>query len=160
MASKKRQEKSGAPVGNKNGMALKESEVRQHAYRDYCAHLSQGKGKKGWHYDKDGLRCTWETMEKYIKDGIEFDPLQKKIAESKGYTRWEGVVMDSAEGKNEKANTASLQMLMRNKYGWDKADKQEDSYESSALSGLELFFSQLNSQRSSLNKDSNSKMSD
>ena len=115
--------KGGAPLDNKNGLKLKPADVRQDAYADYCAYLATGKAKRGWVYDKDGYTCTWETMEKYIKDTLEFDPLKKKAAEAQGFKKWEAVVEDSAEGKNTKANTATLQMLMRNKYGWDRRNE-------------------------------------
>ena len=56
-----------------------------------------------------------------------FDPIQIESAKSKGYNLWEQVVEDSAEGKNKDANTASLQMLMRNKFSWDKEEKGSDN---------------------------------
>jgi hypothetical protein len=143
MSEKKRNKGVGAPKDNTNGTALKPKDVRQHAYLDYCAHLAKGKGKKSWFYDKDGFRCCWETMEKYIKDTIEFDPLLKKNAESEGYSTWENVVMESARGDNKNANTATLQMLMRNKYGWDRQDNVEDRQDSVALIAVDAFVAQL-----------------
>lgn len=116
---------AGAPEGNKNGTKLKEPEVRQMAYAQYCDHLAKGKSKRSFVFKHPQFSCTWETMEKYIKDEIEFDPLQKKIAEAHGFGVWEEVVEDSAIGKNKKANTASLQMLMRNKFDWDKVTDKE-----------------------------------
>jgi hypothetical protein len=61
-------------------------------------------------------------MQKLLKNEDEFPAEQIQIAKSKGYAHWEKVVEDSADGSNQKASTASLQMLMRNKYGWDKRD--------------------------------------
>ena len=62
----------------------------------------------------------------YIKNNpIEFDSVSKQIAHIKGFNVWEDVAEKSAKGKN-KANTASLQMVMRNKFGWDKEDKSKD----------------------------------
>jgi hypothetical protein len=110
----------GAPLGNKNGLKLKKPEVRQQAYQSYCDHLAKGKSKRSWCFEHPEFSCTWETIEKYLEDEVEFDPLQKKMSETKGYARWEQVVEDSAIGLNPDANTASLQMLMRNKFGWDK----------------------------------------
>lgn len=117
--------KMGAPVGNKNGIKLKDPNIRQLAYSQYCAHLAKGKSKRSWYFEHPEFRCTWETLEKYLDDQVEFDPLHKKIAEVKGFAYWEGVVEDSATGKNKEANTASLQMLMRNKYAWDKHTGKE-----------------------------------
>lgn len=113
----------GAPLGNKNRVALKDKEIRQLAYKSYCAHLALGKSKRSWCFEHTQYSCTWETFEKYLKDEVEFDPLQKRLAECKGYAHWEAVVEASAKGINKDANTASLQMLMRNKFGWDKQDK-------------------------------------
>jgi len=112
--------------GNKNGIKLKDSDLRQEAYKSFCAHLAAGNVKKSWWFEKGEYLCSWQTMERYIEENpLEFNPIQLELAISKGYTRWEKVVGESAEGKNQAANTASLQMLMRNKYGWDKKDKDE-----------------------------------
>jgi hypothetical protein len=116
---------NAAPKGNKYGLKLKDPDIRQIAYDDYCAHLAKGKSKRSWCFEHKDLTCTWETMEKYLKDETEFDPIKKHVAHTKGFKRWEGVVEDAAEGINKDANTASLQMLMRNKYGWDKNDNKE-----------------------------------
>lgn len=147
MAYKKRDRPTGAQAGNSNGTKLKEKDVRQDAYDDYCAHLAEGRGKRGWFYDKDGYSCSYETMEKYIKDEIEFDPSKKLNAEAKGYRCWESVVMDSANGRNKHANTATLQMFMRNKYGWDRADQNQEKSESTALIAVEAFVLQLKQYR-------------
>ena len=117
--------KPGAPKGNKNGLKLKDSEVRQLAYTQYCEHLAKGKSKRSWYFKHPQLSCTWETIEKYLLDEIEFDPIHKKIAEAQGFGYWEEVVEDSAIGKNQAANTASLQMVMRNKFAWDKESGRE-----------------------------------
>lgn len=114
-----------AKLGNKSGCALKDPKVRQKAFESFCAHRAKGKAIKSWWYeDEEGYSCIWETMLKYIKDNpTEFDPIKLKLAESKGYEHWEEVAELSAKGKN-KANTASLQMVMRNKFGWDKEEAQ------------------------------------
>lgn len=107
--------------GNQNAKKLKTNELKMEAYKSYCAHLAKGKAKKSWYFQHPDLCLLWETMEKYIREEpTVFDPIQKEIAWAQGYQLWEGVVEDSATGANEKANTASLQMLMRNKYLWDK----------------------------------------
>jgi hypothetical protein len=108
------------PPGNQYGLKLKDPDIRQQAYSQYCDHLAKGKSKRSWCFEHPELTCTWETMEKYLDNEAEFDPIHKKISETKGYAKWEGVVEDSAVGTNKDANTASLQMLMRNKFGWDK----------------------------------------
>lgn len=114
----------GAPQGNQYGLALKDPSVRQKAYKLFCDHLAKGKSIKSWWYeDNEGNECVWATMLSYIKNNpAEFDSIKKEIAETKGYYLWESIAEESAEGKNKRANTASLQMIMRNKYGWDKED--------------------------------------
>lgn len=115
---------AGAPMGNQNGIALKDAKLRQQAYNSYCDHLATGKSKKSWFFSHPEYSCSWATMDKYIEDTIEFNPLKKEQAMSKGFGYWESVVEDSAKGKNKHANTATLQMLMRNKYDWDKKSDQ------------------------------------
>lgn len=111
---------------NKNGIALKAKDIRQEAYLDYCAHLALGKSKRSWRFRKDpNLHCTYQTMESYMKDAAEFDPIHKLEGEIDGYYRWENAVEESALGINKEANTASLQMKMRNKFGWDKPENKE-----------------------------------
>lgn len=111
---------AGAPRGNKNALKLKTPELKAEAYRQYCAHLAKGKSKKSWYFEHPDLELTWETMEKYIAGNIiDFPPIKKEISQCKGLAYWEEVVDQTALGNNE-ANLPALQMLMRNKFGWDK----------------------------------------
>jgi len=121
---------NNARPGNNSAQKLTTSKLKKMAYEQYCAHLAKGKSKRSWCFEHPDLTLTFETMEKYILNDREFAPLQKKIAEIKGYYVWEQVVEDSARGVNKDANTASLQMLMRNKFGWDKENSlQKDTAE-------------------------------
>ena len=115
--------------GHKNAQKLKTPDLKQLAYDQYCAHIASGMVKKSWYFEHPELTLTWETMEKYIAtDPCNFDPRKKEAAFAKGYQYWEKVVNSSAEGKNKDANTATLQMLMRNKFGWDKEESgQKDT---------------------------------
>jgi len=115
---------AGAPLGSKNAEKLKTDELKAEAYQQYCAHLAKGKNKRTWRFrHPTGISVTWETMEKYIKeDPIKFDPIHKEIAYIDGYAVWEEICDGSAIGTNRNANTASLQMVMRNKFGWDKKE--------------------------------------
>jgi hypothetical protein len=117
-----------APQENENGTKLKAPDIRQEAYRQYCSHLAKGKSKKSFVFRHPEYSCHWQTIESYIQDKIEFDPIHKELAICEGYAKWEQIVEDSATGANKDANTASLQMLMRNKYDWDKAEKDENKY--------------------------------
>lgn len=113
--------------GNKHGIKLKDPDIRQIAYQKYCEWLAMGKSKKSFTFRSPEYSCHWQTLESYIKDKNEFDPLQIELAKCEGCKRWEQVVEDSAEGKNKDANTASLQMLMRNKFDWDKQSVVTDT---------------------------------
>lgn len=121
----KRIPRGGGQPGNTNAKKLKTPELKLEAYRQYCEHLARGKSKESWYFEHPDMSLTWETMEKYIKEDVVFEPIKKKIAEAKGFAMWETVLEESAKGKNTKANTATLQMLMRNKYGWDKSEKKD-----------------------------------
>ena len=113
--------------GNQYAKKLTSHELRVEAYKQYCAHLAKGKSKRSWTFIHEDCSLRSETMEKYIKENpLEFDPEKITLAMSQGFARWEQVVEDSAEGSNKDANTASLQMLMRNKYKWDKNDQVFD----------------------------------
>ena len=117
---------AGGKPGNKNGVKLKSPDIRAEAYRQYCEHIAGGRSQKSWCFEHPELTCTYKTMNKYIEeDPIAFPPIQRQLAEIKGYYHWEQVVADSAKGINKEANTASLQMLMRNKFDWDKQDMNE-----------------------------------
>ncbi len=110
-----------AAKGNKYNLKLKTTELKLEAYRQYCEHLASGRTKKSWYFEHPELLLTWQTMEKYIAEDPEvFNPIHKEVAWSKGYQHWEEVTTQSAKGLNKDANTASLQMVMRNKYDWDK----------------------------------------
>lgn len=148
--------------GNQNRVALKDPVVRQKAYKLLCDHLSTGKSVRSWWYEDDeGNMCCWETMLSYIeKYPTEFPAIKKKAAETKGFSYWEDVVAASAKGTNKDANTASLQMLMRNKFGWDK--KEEPTVDAQVASSMDSFIKlvsesrESNKDRSKSNKESSS----
>lgn len=113
--------------GQQAAKKLTTDELKAQAYEQYCAHLAKGKSKRSFVFDHPELSLLWETMEKYIeqeKDNPIFDPKKKEIAERIGFARWEEICEDHAEGKN-KAVTPALQMVMRNKFGWDKEQNRE-----------------------------------
>ncbi len=124
------------PKGNKWGVKIKDPVKRQLAYESFCEHLAKGKNIKSWWYDDNEVVCTWQTMLSYIKDVAEFDPAKRIVAESQGYNKWENVVEQSAEGKNKDCNTTSLQLLMRNKFGWDKEQRVHSVPNDSAINDL------------------------
>lgn len=145
----------GPPIGSKNAQKLTTDELKAEAYRQYCEHLAKGKSKRSWYFDHPDLTLTWETMEKYMKDEVIFDPSKKKIAMSKGFGLWEEVVELSANGKNTKANTATLQMLMRNKFGWDRNGANPELDDSAANSQFEAVSSQITAAQSAFKMEAN-----
>lgn len=124
-------------LGKKNARKLKTPDLMEKVYNHYCQHLAAGKVKKSWYYDEDGLLLTWETMEKYIaNEPHNFDPRKKEAAFAKGMQYWESIVSKKAEGSQKDADTATLQMIMRNKYGWDKETNKEKSSTDSLVEAL------------------------
>lgn len=115
-----------APLGNKKALKLKDPDVRQEAFRQYCAHIESGLSKENFVFEHPQLDCCYKTMESYIKENpMEFPAIKKEIAWAKGFQKLEQVCIDSATGANKDACTASLQMIMRNKYKWDKPEAAE-----------------------------------
>ncbi len=109
-----------APEGNQFGVKLKDPEVRQLAFEQYCAHLARGKSQESFYFEHPEFTVSYKTMNRYIEENPEeFPAIKKEIARIKGFAIWEDIVEKSAKGENE-AVTPSLQMVMRNKYGWDK----------------------------------------
>ena len=103
-------------------------ELEQEAYQSYCDHIASGKKSASWYFDHPKLQLTAQTLEKYIKENpAVFCPIKKEVAYAKGYQKWESVCDGSADGSNKAACTPSLQMIMRNKYGWDKPEAEEKS---------------------------------
>lgn len=97
--------------------------LEQKAYESYCHHLESGAIKETWYFEHPKISLTWETMEKYVEENPSvFPPIKSKVAYAKGYRRWEKLVEEHAQGKNE-CVTPALQMTMRNKFGWDREEK-------------------------------------
>jgi len=113
-----------APKKNNYNAALKNKEIKEKVYKDYCDHLAKGKMARSWCYNKDGIQLTYESMERYIREDEDLDPAKKKLAVIEGLKIWEGHCEDGALCHRE-VNTACLQMVMRNKFGWDKVEKEE-----------------------------------
>lgn len=130
-----------APRGNKNALKLTTPELKKKAYQEYCNWIAQGKSPRSFTFEDADMSCTGETIQGYIKnDEVEFAPIHMKIAHAKAFAKWEQVVEDSATGVNQDANTASLQMLMRNKFGWDKKEDTSESIDNAAIEKLSAFF--------------------
>lgn len=114
----------GGEIGNNFAVKLKDKHTKYKVYKNYCDYLAKGKIAKYWYYEDETLTLTRETIEKYIKEDDDFDPIKKEIAIAKGFQIWETICEDGAKADRE-VNTPTLQMVMRNKYGWDS--KTEDT---------------------------------
>lgn len=115
-------------VDNKYGGKNWSSEQRQEAYSSLCSHIGQGYDIDSWCFERDYGSISWRTMLTWIKDfPEEFQAEQKSIAQAQSKRVWEDVLMDSARGNNTKANIAAIQMIMRNKFGWDKRPEALES---------------------------------
>ena len=69
-------------------------------------------------------------MEKWMKEyPSEFPAIHMEISESKSLKKWERHVEDICMGKVKGAQPAALQMIMRNKFGWDKQERSTNSHE-------------------------------
>jgi hypothetical protein len=114
-------------LGNKNGLKLKIPQIRQQAYEQYCAHLAKGKSQESFYFDHPDFDVTYKTMNKYILENPgEFPAIKKEKAQCQSFAHWENIIEDMIHG-NKKAETALIQMVMRNKFGWDKENKENNS---------------------------------
>jgi hypothetical protein len=116
-------------IVNTRGPKKLTAEERQEAYESYCKHIAGGFCKESWCWEEHKKhRLTNKTMEKWIRiSPEEFSPHKKEQAEAQSLKYWERILYSSADGTNPDASTASLQMVMRNKFGWDKPKEREDN---------------------------------
>lgn len=123
----------GAPKGNKLGTKLKDKDVRQEAYKQYCNHIASGECKESFVFEHPTLTVTYKTMERYIRENpIEFPPDKKEAAEAASYRRWTKDGHNMMMGKVKGCQPAIYQMFMRNKFGWDKETSVKYSFEPEA----------------------------
>lgn len=117
-----------APLGNNFKKKLKTKESKEKVYLNYCNWIASGKSHKSWYYDQDGLTLTWKTIESYIKEDEDLDPIHKELAIAKSFAVWEQRGEDMVLGIIKNCQPAIYQMIMRNKFGWDKnTEQKEDS---------------------------------
>lgn len=110
--------------GNTHALKATTPELRQKVFKSYCEHIAKGKSSRSWYYkDETGLALSGKTIERYMQEYPADCPAeQKDVAMAQSLGVWEEVLESSAKGTNKDANVAALQMLMRNKFGWDKRD--------------------------------------
>lgn len=134
-----------AQQGNTNYLKLKKEDQQQAAYDAYCNWIASGRGIRGFVFEcKDEetdkiITITWQTVENYIKaKRFEFDPTKKEKAENLSYQVWEHMGVDMMNGKVPKCQPAIYQMMMRNKFGWDKEAKVSQVHEADAKKFMKL----------------------
>lgn len=109
--------------GNQYGVKLKDPELRQLAYTKYCEWLARGKSKRSFTFVEGEFMCHYLTIESYMKlYPNEFDAKKKDVAFALGYSIWEDIADGTANGSNKKACVPALNMVLRNKYGWDSSE--------------------------------------
>ncbi len=125
-------------IGNQNAVKLKDEEVLFTAYSAYCQWIATGRGKQGFVFDyekEDGTKCfvTWQAIERCAqKNPTVCHPDHKERAENLAYQVWENTGIEMMTGKLEKCQPAVYQMMMRNKFSWDKESKVSHTYETDA----------------------------
>lgn len=129
---------SEAKQGNQHALKLKTEEAQHVAYNVYCQWIASGRSKQGFvldYEDEDGNKkfVTWQTLEIYIKDRrFDLDPSHKERAENLAFQVWEALGIEMMKGMVEKCQPAIFQMMMRNKFGWDKESKISHTHEADA----------------------------
>lgn len=115
--------KAGAQPGNKHAVKLKDKDTRALAFTQLCEWISQGWAYKSFVFAYPGGEMTGEgIMEMARRHPDEFDYQKIEVANALSYQVWEKRVKESANGENPHASTATLQMVMRVKFGWDRKD--------------------------------------
>lgn len=116
--------RSASLQGNQCALKLNTVELRQEAYRQYCAHLASGLNKFSFYFEHPELTLTTDTMEKYLKEyASEFDPRLMKVALAKRFKFWEQEGMKLMQGKYKAGSPVVWQTFMRNSFrneGWDR----------------------------------------
>ena len=120
--------KAGAQKGNNFAVKLKDRASRQNAYDALCKWIADGWAYKSFVFYYDGGAMTGEGIYEMVKrHPDEFDADKIEVANALAYQIWERRVKESANGENPHASTATLQMVMRVKFGWDKRDGSSQS---------------------------------
>lgn len=105
-----------------------EPSERQEAYRAMCEAVKGGTSVDAFRFSKGERRVNGARIVEWIAENPdEFDIALFQDAYSHAYEGWEKIVEQSAKGENPDANTASLQMKMRNRFGWDKKKDDDDN---------------------------------
>lgn len=133
-----------AEIGNQYAKKLINDDLKRDAYKQYCAHIAKGFPRKAWRFHHPDVSITWNTIEKYIREEPEvFDPIKKEEAAADSLQYWFSFLADSAKGDNQKANVASLQIILRNMHAWDAKDPQQQNTDNNFQAAQETLMRQL-----------------
>lgn len=119
----------GYNYGNNYGLAIKDPETRQEAYRAYCKHIAEGYPREAFSFKHSKEPCCWKTIDRYIKDNPnEFPPLLMEEAKAERYKHWFSEGKALMRGIYKHGSPVVWQTIMRNIFkdvGWDQFDTQE-----------------------------------
>jgi hypothetical protein len=139
-----------AQPSNTNGIKLKESDVRQEAYAQYCAHIASGYPKEAFFFEHPTHSVCYKTMDKYIKENpIEFPPYLLNHAKSLRYKHWLNEGKKLMQGQYRHGSPIVWQTMMRNIFKdieWD-APAQQSSISPESTEQLKHFERLLLDQR-------------
>lgn len=119
------------PKGNKRAVKLKDADVRQEAFRQYCDHIASGFPKEAFFFDHPTHSVCWRTMDRYIAEcPAEFQSILMEVAKSKRYKKWftEGIAL--MHGRYKGGSPVVWQTIMRNIFkdiGWDRETLNQDN---------------------------------
>lgn len=115
---------------NKNSMSLKEPEERLKAYQSYCKHISDGYPKKAWSYRNGEFKCSWETMENYIKEfTTDLDPFLMRESHANSYKDWFDKGRNLSDGKVKgHPSPHTYAVIMRNMFNWDRDTREPERH--------------------------------
>lgn len=118
-----------APEGNKRATKLKDPDVRQEAYRQFCEHIASGWPVEAFFFDHPMHSVCWRTMLRYINESPgEFQPILMDKAKSARYKYWLGEGKNLMVGKYKRGSPVVWQTCMRNIFkdvGWDREQISE-----------------------------------
>ena len=120
-----------APPGNKRGTKLKDPDVRQEAYKQYCDHIASGWPKEAFFYKHPEHSVCWKTMERYISENpAEFPSFLMEEAKALRYKHWLTEGQTIMKGGYRGGSPIIWQTCMRNIFkdvGWDREQINQDA---------------------------------
>jgi|SRR5208337_234490 len=120
-----------APKGNKSATKLKDTDMRQEAFRQYCQHLASGYPKEAFFFDHPTHSVCWKTMERYIDESpSEFPAYLLEKAKSARYKHWLEEGKTLMQGGYKNGSPVVWQTIMRNIFrniGWDREQISQDN---------------------------------